>query len=110
MKLALILNRNAGTLRTLDADQVAEEISAIFRSHGHEIRSEVHAGGEASEAIARICRERSCDGIVVGGGDGTVSAAASAAAAGGLALGVLPLGTMNLFARSLGIPLDTRAA
>lgn len=110
MKLALILNRNAGTLRTLDADKVAEELSEIFRAHGHEIRSEVHSGGAAGEAVARICRERSCDGIVVGGGDGTVSAAASMAAEGGLALGVLPLGTMNLFARSLGIPLEMHAA
>jgi diacylglycerol kinase family enzyme len=48
--------------------------------------------------------------VVVGGGDGTVSAAASAAAQSGLALGILPLGTMNLFARSLAIPLDMREA
>jgi diacylglycerol kinase family enzyme len=71
---------------------------------------EVHAGRASVAAIARICRAKACDAIVVGGGDGTVSAAASAAAESGIALGVLPLGTMNLFARSLGIPLDMRAA
>jgi diacylglycerol kinase family enzyme len=48
--------------------------------------------------------------IVVGGGDGTISAAAAAVARCGKTLGILPLGTMNLFARSLGIPLEMATA
>jgi YegS/Rv2252/BmrU family lipid kinase len=110
MKLTLVLNRKAGTLRGRDPEQVAEEIAAIFRDRGHQVKVEVHSGRATIAAIARVCRERACDAIVVGGGDGTVSAAASAAAKSGLALGVLPLGTMNLFARSLGVPLDIYAA
>ena len=47
---------------------------------------------------------------MVGGGDGTISFAAAAAARSGKTLGILPLGTMNLFARSLGIPLEMTAA
>ena len=47
---------------------------------------------------------------MVGGGDGTISFAAAAAARCGKTLGILPLGTMNLFARSLGMPLEMRAA
>jgi diacylglycerol kinase family enzyme len=47
---------------------------------------------------------------VVAGGDGTISAAAATAAESGIILGVIPLGTMNLFARSLGLPLDMKAA
>ena len=101
MKLTLILNRKAGTLRGRDPDQVAEDLAEIFRAHGHQVKAEVHSGRATIAAIARVCRERTCDAIVVGGGDGTISAAASAAAKSGLALGVLPLGTMNLFARSL---------
>ena len=50
------------------------------------------------------------EAIVVGGGDGTVSFAAAAAAKDGHDLGILPLGTMNLFARSLGMPLEMQAA
>ena len=42
---------------------------------------------------------------MVGGGDGTVSAAAGRLKDTGKALAILPAGTMNLFARSLGIPL-----
>src|SRR5204862_1057875 len=42
--------------------------------------------------------------IIVGGGDGTISAAASALIDSETRLGILPLGTLNHFARDLGIP------
>lgn len=48
--------------------------------------------------------------VIVGGGDGTLNAAADAVAACGLPLGVLPLGTANDLARTLGLPLDLDAA
>lgn len=48
--------------------------------------------------------------IVAAGGDGTVSAAASAVAGTDAALGVLPLGTLNHFAQDLAIPLDLAKA
>ena len=110
MNLTLVLNSTAGTLRGLDPLHVAEELADIFRGRGHSVRTEVHAGRAAVVAIARICRDGKCDAVVVGGGDGTISAAAAAAAQSGLTLGVLPLGTMNLFARSLKIPLTMREA
>jgi YegS/Rv2252/BmrU family lipid kinase len=48
--------------------------------------------------------------IVAAGGDGTVGAAADYVAGTGALLGILPLGTSNDVARSLGIPLDPRGA
>jgi YegS/Rv2252/BmrU family lipid kinase len=48
--------------------------------------------------------------IVVGGGDGTISAAANVLAGKDATLGILPLGTANSFARSLNLPLDLSEA
>ena len=110
MRLHLILNRKAGALRGLDADQAAEGLAEIFRKHDHEVTVAALDGPGACAAIEESCREGLFDAVVAGGGDGTISAAAAAAAKGGMTLGILPLGTMNLFARSLGIPLELKAA
>ncbi|MCC7051877.1 MAG: NAD(+)/NADH kinase [Gemmatimonadaceae bacterium] len=48
--------------------------------------------------------------ILVGGGDGTISSVADVIHGRGLRLGVLPLGTLNHFARDLGIPQDLASA
>ena len=55
----------------------------------------------AREAIARGSRI-----VVAGGGDGTVSSVASAIVGSDAALGILPLGTLNHFAKDVGVPLD----
>ena len=110
MKIAIVLNTNAGTLRGLDPGRAATELAQIFSGRGHDVRTEVHAGAAVVQAVTQICREKTCEAIVVGGGDGTISAAAAAAAEHHVILGVLPLGTMNLFARSLGTPLTMKSA
>jgi diacylglycerol kinase (ATP) len=51
-----------------------------------------------------------CDCVIVGGGDGTLHAAAPALLEIGLTLGILPLGTANDLARTLGIGPDPVAA
>lgn len=51
-----------------------------------------------------------CDLLVLGGGDGTMSAIVDRLAHRGVTLGVLPLGTANDFARTLQIPTDVDAA
>jgi YegS/Rv2252/BmrU family lipid kinase len=53
---------------------------------------------------------RQPDLLIAGGGDGTMSEAARHLAHLDMALGVLPLGTTNNFARTLGIPLTLTAA
>lgn len=53
---------------------------------------------------------KSCDLVIVGGGDGTLNAAAPALVETGLPLGVLPLGTANDFARTVSIPADLQKA
>ncbi len=48
--------------------------------------------------------------MIVGGGDGTLNAAARGLVETGLPLGLLPMGTANDFARSVGVPADLEAA
>ncbi|MCL6337018.1 lipid kinase [Pectobacterium carotovorum subsp. carotovorum] len=50
------------------------------------------------------------DFVIIGGGDGTLNSAAPGLVDTGLSLGVLPLGTANDFARTVGIPREIRQA
>jgi diacylglycerol kinase (ATP) len=54
--------------------------------------------------------EDGCDLVVLGGGDGTVSASVDQLAGRPVVLGVLPLGTANDFARTMQIPSDVDQA
>lgn len=65
------------------------------------------------ESMADLIREQAAtfDLVIIGGGDGTLNAAAPGLVETGLPLGILPLGTANDFARTVGIPADpTKAA
>lgn len=57
-------------------------------------------------ACAREALEHGADVVIAVGGDGTVRTVASAMSGTGHAMGVIPIGTGNLLARNLGIPLD----
>ena len=58
----------------------------------------------------RVCAlealEDGADVVVAVGGDGTVRTVASAVSGTGHALGIIPIGTGNLFARNMGVPVD----
>lgn len=54
--------------------------------------------------------EKGCPLIIVGGGDGTISSVVDHFAYRDSVFGLLPLGTANSFARSLGVPLDLEGA
>jgi diacylglycerol kinase family enzyme len=65
-------------------------------------------GGDLSELARRAAGD--CDIVAAMGGDGTVNAVAAALAGSSTPLLVLPAGTLNHFARDLGLPLDPAAA
>ncbi|GJE37470.1 lipid kinase [Methylobacterium persicinum] len=84
-----------------------DEVRTILRAGGIE---PVDPPGEAKpdEAIRALAGE--VDFVILGGGDGTMNAAAESLVETGLPLAILPLGTANDLARSLGLPLDPLAA
>ena len=88
------------------AQQITEHILAFCRAQGVPepliIETQLDKDGEAcaQEAIARGAQV-----IVAVGGDGTVRTVAAGVEGTNHPLAVIPIGTANLFARNLGIPL-----
>jgi diacylglycerol kinase family enzyme len=110
MRFLAVLNRDGGTLRTTDIEAFVERSRAVLEEKGHSLRVEVVNGKEVVEALQRAADDEDADVVMAAGGDGTISAAAGCMMNHDRALAVLPAGTMNLFARSLGIPLNLDAA
>jgi diacylglycerol kinase family enzyme len=80
-------------------------VSALFDAAGVQADVTVAADGAALVQAARRALAAAPDLIVAGGGDGTMNAVASVLVGTGVPLGVLPLGTLNHFAKDLGVPL-----
>jgi diacylglycerol kinase family enzyme len=65
---------------------------------------------DAGAAMARNAVAAGANVLVAVGGDGTVRAVAGVAAEAGIPMGILPMGTGNILARNLDLPLtDTKA-
>ena len=99
--IPVLLNCNAGTVG--GDRKIGEKVSEAFARAAIDTEVELVEGGKC-EVRCRAMVERGDPLIIIGGGDGTISAAASALADTDTVLGILPLGTLNHFARDLGIP------
>ncbi|GLQ15944.1 diacylglycerol/lipid kinase family protein [Maritalea porphyrae] len=106
MNFAVLLNRDGGTLKTMDVDVFGQQAQALLIESGHVAAIHIVSGDELSARVDYIIGDTSIDAIVVGGGDGTVSFVAGKVWRAKKQLAVLPAGTMNLFARSIGMSLD----
>jgi diacylglycerol kinase family enzyme len=105
-RIAVVVNAGSGTGDTRDA---ADRIVRAFAAHGVAPSLAVVRGGEIGDAARRALQD-GASSVVAGGGDGTLSTVASVLAGTGTPLGILPLGTLNHFAKDLCIPLDVEAA
>jgi diacylglycerol kinase family enzyme len=108
--VSVIINAGAGTGHD---DERAAELRRKLADAGLDAELTLAAGGDELIAAAR----RACEGgarlVVAGGGDGSVNAVASQVVEAGrsdVKFGVLPMGTLNHFAKDLGIPLELDAA
>ncbi|MBC7603010.1 MAG: diacylglycerol kinase family lipid kinase [Ramlibacter sp.] len=85
--------------------QWPRDVEAKCRSHGLNAKVVVVQSGEDIVRAAADAVQQGASIVVAAGGDGTVSAVASQLAETGIAMGVLPMGTLNHFAKDLRIPL-----
>lgn len=99
-RLTIILNTGCA-----NAPAIAERLDETCRAAGAGA-CVVRAAGPAIARAARRAVEEGATTIAAAGGDGTVSTVAAIVAGSRARLGVIPLGTLNHFARDLGIPLD----
>ena len=106
-RIAVIINASAGGgSQTAWADNLTEK----FRSNGLDVNIMLaRDGAELVEMAHRAVAEKP-QVIVAGGGDGTLNAVAAVLVGTDIAFGVLPLGTLNHFAKDLRIPLDLEKA
>lgn len=104
MRFIAVLNRDGGTLRTMDLDALCSSAKTIFERHGHELDCRTVAGSDVETTLRDVARAEGFDAVLAGGGDGTISTAAGIAFDSGRPLAILPAGTMNLFARALKMP------
>lgn len=81
----------------------------IERLPGDVVVRQTSAPGDA-EALAERAVEQGYGTVVAAGGDGTVNEVVNGIVGSDVALGVLPVGTINVFALELGIPMDLRRA
>jgi YegS/Rv2252/BmrU family lipid kinase len=100
---AIVLNAASGHGK---AKQDAARLRELFEAADREARISLARNGVELRRLVREAVESGCDTLVAGGGDGTINTAASAVVGRNITLGILPLGTLNHFAKDLGIPLD----
>jgi diacylglycerol kinase family enzyme len=87
-------------------DSAAAELRAKLANAGLDAELVLAKDGEEMIDTARRALRHGAKLVVAGGGDGTINAVASVMVGSGVHFGVLPLGTLNHFAKDLGIPLD----
>ena len=104
---AIVVNRQAGTVRSMGEEAVRELVTSAFAA---EADLTFLDGAEMDGHIAGLLQEERVARLIVGGGDGSVAAAAGLLAGTPVALGILPLGTMNLMAQTIGLKADLAAA
>jgi len=105
--LEVIINARSGTS---NKEGVSERLAELFQQNRIEARISLAENGESLAELARRAAHSDAATIVAGGGDGTINAVASTLIDTDKTLGVLPLGTLNHFAKDLKIPLDLEGA
>jgi len=107
VKIEVIINATSGAG---SRPEVQKRLAEAFKATGSELRISIVSNGADVVKLAQRAIRGDAEIIVAAGGDGTVNSVAAAIIDSDKMLGVLPLGTMNHFAKDLHIPLDLQGA
>ncbi|MEO7477734.1 MAG: diacylglycerol kinase family protein [Lysobacteraceae bacterium] len=91
-------------------DAWSRELAALFASENMSVRIVLASDGAALQDAIRDALAGDPELVVAGGGDGTINRIAGHLVGKNIPLGILPLGTLNHFAKDLHIPLDLAGA
>ena len=105
-RVVVLMNAGSGTGHD---EALVRRVSALFAQAGIEAQVQLAQGAALADALKAAVAQQP-DIVVAAGGDGTVSAVGGALAGTAIALGVLPLGTLNHFAKYMKLPLTLEAA
>lgn len=103
----IVLNPFAGQAAALR--QNVQAARTVWLAHGWSVDVEPTSGPGDGARLAREAAAAGYDVVVAAGGDGTINEVVNGLAGTGTALAVLPVGTVNVWARELGFPLEPRA-
>jgi diacylglycerol kinase family enzyme len=93
-----------------DSDEQVRQVESILAGDGAPVTVFRIKKGEDITATSRRLLGKGAEILVAAGGDGTINGVASALVHSPASLAVIPAGTLNHFARDLGIPLDVAGA
>jgi YegS/Rv2252/BmrU family lipid kinase len=102
----IIISASAGS----GNNNAGERLAQIFQKHQVAVDVSLAESGAELTDLARDAARGPYKTIVAAGGDGTINSVATEIIDSGKTLGVLPLGTLNHFARDLGIPFELEDA
>jgi YegS/Rv2252/BmrU family lipid kinase len=106
-RVPVLINPRAGAASR--DPRIARTVAEALRAARIDAKVELLRDGGCA-VRCRAIAERGDELVIVGGGDGTISAAASALVGTKTVMAILPLGTLNHFARDLGLPTDINEA
>jgi diacylglycerol kinase (ATP) len=108
MRALIVFNPAAG-----QAGQLRNELEGaaeVWRNAGRTVALAATPSAGAAQTIAAQAAADGYDVVIAAGGDGTINEVVNGLAGTAAALATLPLGTMNVWARELGLPLQPRQA
>src|SRR5215472_1067428 len=106
----IIANPNSGTIGFPHPNRHFDETLAFLRKQGWKVEIWYTQSSGDGEKLARKAVKQQVNLVIAAGGDGTINEIIQGLAGTETALGVLPNGTTNVWARELGIPIDEAGA